>query len=895
MRKIFLLIIFFFIIGLCFSQDQIQVTLSQPPPNQLRATDLWKAILVNTSQSTIRIKLSGTLAVKSEGIVVNGQSGIMSLPPGTKRITYDDVKTGDIDFKSGKWSEAFYRTGKAPSGDYTICIVVKAEDGRELGSSCIDQTITTIVPEDVTPNLTVKLIPPPPNLLRSTDLWKIVATSASAVAYNAYLITVELKENTTGIQVESKLRSVVISGSKSFLFNDFNTADLTYHNTKLQEAYGQKKNAPDGNYTICVYVNNERGDVVASDCIDQTITTEVPVDITPHITVKLIPPPSNQLKSTDLWRIIVTNASAAAYNAALISVDLKEKNTGLQVESKLRSVVISGSKSFSFSDFNSTELTYRNTKLQEAYGQKKNAPDGNYTLCVYVKNEKGDVVVSDCIDQTITSIIPEVSSLQLVSPADGSTLDSNQPILFTWTFQSNKFGTDLSYKIKIVEILGSQSQENAIKQNPAWFEKNDISTPMFHYPASAKKIEKNKKYAWTVQLINRKGPPIIENSVSAEVYMFSIDKDIVEDKAETISLQLVSPADGSILDSNQPVFFTWMLTSLKPNTPIIYKIKVVEILGNQSTSEAIQLNPVWFERADITTMTLIYPIAARKLVNGKKYAWQITPYMKNAGIGKSEIWSFVFGSEVTSEKITETKQCDVFKVEFKKIAKGDTISYKLLITNNYKGTFSGNKPGSFRITLKNDSVSSIAGGVSEGWKRTPSKFPPGSSGVKWTKNSGDIPNDTTDLGNLVFRDIYSKPIKVVYEWLDKEESLICKDSSTFIESSFYYELTTELPNNSIDVSGNFLNIQYANNYASIGDLIISIYNIEKYEIVKPTSAKGRKTNSTDKENKHINSNGLNRISIDLKEYALQPKTTYLLVVANSKNNYYLNFKVTNQK
>ncbi|MFA7419568.1 MAG: hypothetical protein WCZ90_07765, partial [Melioribacteraceae bacterium] len=151
MRKIYCLIIFLFISVSSFAQ--VSVTLQQPPPNQLRATDLWKAILVNASPATIRIKLSGTLAVKGEGIVVNGQSGLMSLPPGTKRITYDDVKTGDVNFKSGKWSEAFYRTGKAPTGDYTICIEVKAEDGRELGTSCIDQNILIENVENISPQL----------------------------------------------------------------------------------------------------------------------------------------------------------------------------------------------------------------------------------------------------------------------------------------------------------------------------------------------------------------------------------------------------------------------------------------------------------------------------------------------------------------------------------------------------------------------------------------------------------------------------------------------------------------------------------------------------------------------------------------------------------------------
>ena len=275
MRKIYLLLTFFFFAGLSFAQDQVQVTLSQPPQNQLRATDLWKAILINTTKSTLHITLSGTLKVKGEGIVVNGQSGLMSLPPGTKMITYNDVNTGSVNFKSGKWSEAFYRTGKAPSGDYTICIQAKAEDGRELGSSCIDQNI---------------------------------------------------------------------------------------------------------------------------------------------------------------------------------------------------------------------------------------------------------------IIENVENISP-----QLISPADGSKQNSNMPILFTWMLPSVKPGDDFTYKIKVVEIINKQSPSEAVKQNPAWFEKSDIKTKMLQYPVSAKKIEKNKKYTWTVQLVNKSGQGVGESGGMSEAFMFDTEGQNGNKKSLTIT------------------------------------------------------------------------------------------------------------------------------------------------------------------------------------------------------------------------------------------------------------------------------------------------------------------------------------------------------------------------
>ncbi len=139
MRKLFLLLTLIFFTGFCSAQ--VSVNLQQPPPNQLRAADIWKLTLINSGKSTLQVTLNGTLEEAREGIIVEGNSKPMSLPPGMKRITYDDVKSGNVTFKSGKWREAFTRTGNAPSGDYTICIHVKDNSGEEIGSGCIDQRV----------------------------------------------------------------------------------------------------------------------------------------------------------------------------------------------------------------------------------------------------------------------------------------------------------------------------------------------------------------------------------------------------------------------------------------------------------------------------------------------------------------------------------------------------------------------------------------------------------------------------------------------------------------------------------------------------------------------------------------------------------------------------------
>ncbi|MEK9136863.1 MAG: hypothetical protein AAB393_07045, partial [Bacteroidota bacterium] len=170
----------------------VAVRLQQPPPNQLRAADLWKVTLTNSSRMTYRIWLEGTLEEAGSGLVADGRSGLMDLPPGTKTITYDEVKKGgSVNLKSGKWQEAFTRTGNAPSGDYTICISVKAEAkagaSEEIGRDCIRHSVQILAPIEQPGAqralVTVRLQQPPPNQLRAADLWKATLTNTSKITY----------------------------------------------------------------------------------------------------------------------------------------------------------------------------------------------------------------------------------------------------------------------------------------------------------------------------------------------------------------------------------------------------------------------------------------------------------------------------------------------------------------------------------------------------------------------------------------------------------------------------------------------------------------------------------------------------------------------------------------
>ena len=243
----------------------------------------------------------------------------------------------------------------------------------------------------------------------------------------------------------------------------------------------------------------------------------------------------------------------------------------------------------------------------------------------------------------------------------------------------------------------------------------------------------------------------------------------------------------------------------------------------------------------------------------------------------------VIPQETNSKDDSDSQVCANLNVDFIKEDNSDSLIYSLVITNNYTGTNLNNKPKSFNIIIKENAVTKIDEPLSAGLSRTPISIPPDTKEVSWN-SSLFIPNGETKLGKLCFANDASKKFTVVYEWLNKNQKTICKDSISFNDSKYYYEMNKE-NNNYTEVYDKLLNVQFSNEYASSENLKIKIYDVKTKKLVSPRSDKSLSVNSL---------NGLNRITIDLKDYQLNPGALYLLIVSDSNINYNFNFKITDK-
>jgi hypothetical protein len=370
----------------------------------------------------------------------------------------------------------------------------------------------------------------------------------------------------------------------------------------------------------------------------------------------------------------------------------------------------------------------------------------------------GNNGTSEAIKFTVQPVNDPPSILKLLMPKNGSILSENENPKFTWTIIFHQdAGEESYYKLKIVEIKGDQSPEDAFATNKPHFERDSLIRPSFEYPTSAPKFESEKKYAWRVQAFRRDRKPVGENGIS-ETFVIRVQE--VNDQPSMI--KLLTPENGSILSVNDRPNFTWKHERQQTGQPGTYKIKIVEIKGDQSPEDAFATNKPHFEKDSLVRPSFEYPTAAPKFKEDARYVWAIES--KNQ---LSALWTFTM-------KPAKKSTCESFKVQFTPIvnpAEKNKCCYNITITNRGKETgITG-----FRINTNGYSFISIDD-APKPWDRKPIKLQSDTKEITWTYKTGNISQGRLNLGMVCLSNITTSTFYIVYEWLDKNGRAVCKDS-----------------------------------------------------------------------------------------------------------------------
>ncbi len=235
-----------------------------------------------------------------------------------------------------------------------------------------------------------------------------------------------------------------------------------------------------------------------------------------NVSVTLLPPPPNQMHLSDLWHILLFNNDASTYQiylhgTAYVGFDKSGKQIA---DAQTRIIEVPPSR---------TALRVTGTMVQPVKVNKSDphyesiirnsgtVPSGDYFFCVEaVLASTGEVLAEACLAHSVENFSPPI----LITPENASTVDDSLPS-FSWLSTAPlRAGTSVRYNIRITEILGDQSPQQAMLSNRSWFERNDIPATMFLYPFSARRLVNKKSYAWRIQAVDAKDKtPLGESEV----------------------------------------------------------------------------------------------------------------------------------------------------------------------------------------------------------------------------------------------------------------------------------------------------------------------------------------------------------------------------------------------
>jgi hypothetical protein len=293
------------------------------------------------------------------------------------------------------------------------------------------------------------------------------------------------------------------------------------------------------------------------------------------IKVKLLQPPPNMLGIKDLWKLDITNTTRENINIYLTGTATESKK-GLIVSGKSKVISVSpGKKTYTYDDFKSGEVSWKDRSIQEILLRTGNVPEGEYTICVTAFYENNEVADQEsCIEQSII----QQGSITLISPSDGEEIDREAPIAFTWTPLSGV----KDYTLHIIEIKGGQSPDAAMKENRLFFEKKGINSTLLQYPISEKKFDAGKKYAWMVSA----------NGINSGVNSFMI---IAGGVTATVTLTPFGSecCDSIYVNTNENFFNAFRITSGGVTTNTISSAVGVNSTVNPSTITTPVSSVIW--------------------------------------------------------------------------------------------------------------------------------------------------------------------------------------------------------------------------------------------------------------------------------------------------------------
>jgi hypothetical protein len=216
------------------------------------------------------------------------------------------------------------------------------------------------------------------------------------------------------------------------------------------------------------------------------------------VNVRLTQPPPNQLRIADLWKVQLDNRSGRPVNIYLhgTAEELSVPDGIIADARSTEFIVQPSSYTVTGRDVQPVDVDEYDQRYYDALLRTGAVPTGEYKICCEaIDVETGQIVGSDCKYVTVSKLSVPI----LISPPDESEIVEKYPV-FTWMASVPPAqGQVMQYRLRIAEVFGTQTGQDAVARNPAWFTQQDITRTILQYPISSRGFEVGRKYAWLIE------------------------------------------------------------------------------------------------------------------------------------------------------------------------------------------------------------------------------------------------------------------------------------------------------------------------------------------------------------------------------------------------------------
>ena len=283
------------------------------------------------------------------------------------------------------------------------------------------------------------------------------------------------------------------------------------------------------------------------------------------------------------------------------------------------------------SNFNTLTKVWSGSNAVSLLGQGCLLPSGEYELTVqfFGLGAAGLAPLSEEKIKPFSIRAKEQLSYQppqAIAPANNTVLsemDIKKPIIFRWTPVIPRPQEPVTYRLKVWQLMQGQNGAQAMATNQPIITKDvdNLTQTMITNLSSGPCLAPYLcDYIWNVQALNREGKPVGGNNGMSEALKFNVQT--VSDAP--LKIALVFPANGSAISAKDKPKFTWKHEKQNTESSNTYKLKIVEIIGNQSPEEALRTNKPHFEKDSLKEISFQYPISAPSFIAGKKYGWNVS-------------------------------------------------------------------------------------------------------------------------------------------------------------------------------------------------------------------------------------------------------------------------------